>query len=177
MKYCTKCGTQCDDSANACSACGTLFNAPVQVNKNDHTAEFKKEDIEKNKFFALIPHVIAVLGLIQTVKISNIISVFQNLILGSSVNLTVFSLSIFGIIVSYMLAKDSEYACFHIKNAMKFTVLEAIIAVLSIVPAVGAIFYTVCIIICVVLRIIEFFNICGGKAKDPAIIRSMGFLK
>lgn len=32
-------------------------------------------------------------------------------------------------------------------------------------------------IILLVLRIISFFQICSGKAKEPAIIRSLGFLR
>ena len=28
-----------------------------------------------------------------------------------------------------------------------------------------------------VLKIIAFFQVCGGKAKEPSIIRSLGFLR
>ena len=27
MKFCTKCGTQCDDAANCCHKCGNRFDA------------------------------------------------------------------------------------------------------------------------------------------------------
>ena len=42
-----------------------------------------------------------------------------------------------------------------------------------IVPIVGG----VCLAIVLVLKVICFFQICSGKAKEPAIIRSLGFLK
>ena len=35
----------------------------------------------------------------------------------------------------------------------------------------------ICMIIILVLQIIAFFQVCGGKAKEMAIIRSFGFLK
>ena len=37
--------------------------------------------------------------------------------------------------------------------------------------------YGVMSCIFLVLRVICFFQICSGKAKEPAIIRSLGFLK
>ena len=35
----------------------------------------------------------------------------------------------------------------------------------------------VALAIVLVLKVICFFQICSGKAKEPAIIRSLGFLK
>ncbi len=42
-----------------------------------------------------------------------------------------------------------------------------------IVPIAAAVMY----IVFFVIRIICFFQICCGKAKEPVIIRSLGFLK
>ena len=52
MKFCTKCGTQCEDNANVCQNCGTAFvTAPVAaVDPSDHTAEFDPKDISDYRF-------------------------------------------------------------------------------------------------------------------------------
>ena len=146
MKFCTKCGTQCEDNANVCSNCGTAFAAPAAVvafDPKDHTAEFDKKDISDNKVIAMLPYV----------------------------------LPVFGLIIAILMASTSKYVQFHVRTVLKFTVIEALLVFVNIIPVLGQIAYVVCTIICAVLRIIAFFQICGGKAKDPAIISSLGFLK
>ena len=89
-------------------------------------------------------------------------------------------LGVFGLIIAILLAGTSEYVKFHVHNALKFTVVEALLGIIAlllcwtiIVPIAAAI----CYVILFVLRIIAFFQICNGKAKDPAIISGLGFLK
>ena len=85
-----------------------------------------------------------------------------------------------GIIIAALTAKDSAYVKFHIRQTLKITVLNALLALITaalcwtvIVPIAAA----VCIIILLVVRIICFVNVCSGKAKEPAIVSSFGFLK
>lgn len=147
MKFCTKCGTQCDDSANNCASCGTPFAsaavAAPAVDPNDHTAEFDPKDISDNKVVAMLPYL----------------------------------LPVFGLIIAILMTNTSKYVQFHVRTVLKFTVVEALLTFVNIIPVLGQIAYVVGIIICAVLRIIAFFQICGGKAKDPAIIGGLGFLK
>ena len=147
MKFCSKCGTQCEDAANVCQACGTPFTAPAApvyiADPSDHTAEFDPKDISDNKVVAMLPYLLSVAGLI----------------------------------IAILLAGTSKYVQFHVRTCLKFTVVEALLIFVNIVPVLGQIAYVVCTIICLVLRIIAFFQICNGKAKDPAIISKLGFLK
>ncbi len=85
-----------------------------------------------------------------------------------------------GLIIALLAMHDSKYVGFHVRQAMKLTVVNILLVLVSvllcwtvIVPIVGA----VCAIIVFVLRIIAFFQVCTGKAKEPAIIRKLGFLK
>ena len=85
-----------------------------------------------------------------------------------------------GLIIALLAMHDSKYVGFHVRQAMKLTVVDVLLGVIMallcwtiIVPVAGV----VCMIIVFVLRIIAFFQVCGGKAKEPAIIRSLGFLK
>ncbi len=173
MKFCSKCGTQCEDFAAACPSCGNAFaTAPASVpvsapapapapaaapmpapapmpvaapayDPKDHTAEFDAKDISDNKVVAMLPYLLGAIGLI----------------------------------IAILLAGTSKYVQFHVRTALKFTVVESLLIFLNIIPLLGTLAFAVCTVICLVLRIIAFFQICGGKAKDPAIISGLGFLK
>lgn len=143
MKYCSKCGAQCDDNATACPNCEAIFTSSVAVDNSDHTAEFDPKDISDNKVIAMLPYLLGVAGLI----------------------------------IALLMTNTSRYVTFHIRTALKFTVVETLLIFVNIVPILGQIAYVVGMLICIVLRIIAFFQICNGKAKDPAIISSLGFLK
>ena len=89
-------------------------------------------------------------------------------------------LGVIGIILVLLGAKESKYAAFHVRQSLKLLICEAITLI-----ATGLLFWT-CIVlvagivaecILLVLTIIAFFQVCGGKAKEPAIICNFGFLK
>lgn len=84
-----------------------------------------------------------------------------------------------GIIIALLAAKDSNYIMFHVREALKITVCGVLVGIITlllcwtvIVPIAGA----VCAIILLVVKIICFFQVCSGKAKEAAIISSFGFL-
>lgn len=92
----------------------------------------------------------------------------------------VYLMGAIGIIYALLAGKDSKYVAFHVRQALKFEVITILLGIVMallfwtiIVPIVGG----VCLAIVLVLKVICFFQICSGKAKEPAIIRSLGFLK
>ena len=87
---------------------------------------------------------------------------------------------VFGILVAKICAPNSGFVDFHARQAMKFFVFNWIVGIISailcftvIIPIVGVIFLGVLNVI----QIISFIKACCGKAWDPVIIRSIGFLK
>ena len=85
-----------------------------------------------------------------------------------------------GIIIALLASKESPYVAFHLRQGLKFLAVEVLVGIVSavlfftlIVPIAGGIF----LIVLWEIKIICFFQICSGKAKEPAIIRSLGFLK
>ena len=86
-------------------------------------------------------------------------------------------MSIVGIVIALLASKDSPYLKFHIRQAIKFEVCTILSLLLLIIPFLGWAAYVICIGILAVLKIIAFFQICSGKAKEPAIIKSLSFLK
>ena len=94
--------------------------------------------------------------------------------------LAMYLLGIIGILIALLGAKDSAYVQFHLRQNLKLLIVEtllglcaAVFAITVIVPIAAGI----CLVIVEIIRIIAFFQTCGGKAKEPAIIRSLGFLK
>lgn len=85
-----------------------------------------------------------------------------------------------GIIIALLAAKDSPYASFHSRQALKLEIVEMLLTIVS-----GVLFFTilvpiagvVCIAIIFVVRIICFFQVASGKAKDAPIVGSLPFLK
>ena len=92
----------------------------------------------------------------------------------------VYLLDFIGIIIGLLAARESEYTAFHIKQSLKFTVLEALLVLAAglfcwtfIVPIVAGI----ALMVLMVLRFVSFTQVCSGKAKEPILIRSISFLK
>lgn len=85
-----------------------------------------------------------------------------------------------GIIIALLASSKSAYAMFHVRQSLKFTVLNTLAGIVAliliwtfIVPVVAGLF----IVVLFVCRIIAFFSICAGKAKEPYIVRSFNFLR
>ena len=92
----------------------------------------------------------------------------------------VYLMGTIGIIIALLASKDSPYLSFHVRQALKFTVLGALTGIITvllfwtfIVPIAAGIFG----IVLFVCKIIAFFSICKGNAKEPYVVRSFNFLK
>lgn len=84
-----------------------------------------------------------------------------------------------GIIIALLASRESAYTYFHVRQALKITVVSVLIGIITVllcwtivVPIAGG----VCGIILLVVRIICFFQICTGKAKEAPIVSGLGFL-
>ncbi|MGN0414764.1 MAG: zinc-ribbon domain-containing protein [Agathobacter sp.] len=85
-----------------------------------------------------------------------------------------------GIIIALLASRESPYTYFHVRQAAKISVVTVLVGLITavlcwtvIVPIAGG----VCVVILLVVRIISFFQVCSGKAKEAAIVSSFGFLK
>ena len=96
------------------------------------------------------------------------------------VAMLVYLLGPIGIIIALLASNTSPYAAFHVRQGLKFTVMDCLLVLIAvilcwtiIVPIAAAIFE----LILSIVKIICFFSICKGNAKEPPIIRSFGFLR
>lgn len=82
-----------------------------------------------------------------------------------------------GIIITLIASSTSPYAAFHVKQALKIQVISALSVFLAIIPIIGWLAIGVVNVIALVINLIQFFSVCAGKAKEPAIIKNFSFLK
>ena len=96
------------------------------------------------------------------------------------VAMAAYVLGMIGIVIALLAAPESPYASFHSRQALKLEIVSQLLLVVSlvlcwtfIVPILGGI----ALAVVYVVRIICFFQVCSGKAKDAAIVGSLPFLK
>lgn len=91
-----------------------------------------------------------------------------------------------GIIIALLIARDSAYTAFHVRQALKITIcsvaleiIAAILVLFAMIPLVGIIFKLVLIIISAMwlgvlaLRLAAIAQVCDGEAREPAVIGKM----
>ena len=157
MKYCPKCGAQMEDNAAFCPNCGNNAQPNGSPNQAPVYAAPEPDPFDHTEEF-------------------DAKDISENKVLC----MLVYLMGAIGIIYALLAGKDSKYVAFHVRQALKFEVVTILLGIVMallfwtiIVPIVSG----VCLAIVLVLKVICFFQICSGKAKEPAIIRSLGFLK
>ena len=92
----------------------------------------------------------------------------------------VYLLGPIGIIIALLGSNTSPYAGFHVRQGLKFVVLDSLIVIFSIllsftiiVPLAGIVLY----IVLEIVKVICFFSICKGQAKEPPVVRRFKFLR
>jgi uncharacterized membrane protein len=156
MKTCPKCQAQLDDNTSFCTNCGYAFGAEQQQ------PQPQPQPVNADPFD-------------HTAEFDS-----KDISDNKVIAMLVYLLGAAGIIIALLASHDSPYVKFHLRQALKFLVIETLtvlaITILCwtfIVPIAGGIF----ILVLEVIKIICFFQICSGKAKEPAIIKSFGFLR
>ena len=151
MAFCPNCGAQVEDGKPFCDKCG----APIQGAQNQ------------------APVYAAPVNPIDHTAEFDPEDISKNKVYAMACYL----LSALGIIIALLAAKDSPYAAFHARQALKLNIVTLLVTIVgSIIPIIGWIFLGIMILVLTIIEIIGFFDVCGGKAKDAAIIRSLKFL-
>lgn len=164
MKSCPNCHSQARDDATFCPVCGTMFDTiptlpthpePVYTPPTAQPAPAFDAHDHTSEFDAA--------------------DITENKL----PSMLVYLLGVLGMVIALLYPNVSPYRKFHIRQAMKFTVCEILLGLVAavlcwtfVVPFGAGIALTVL----TVIKAITFVQVCRGKAKDPAIIRSLKFL-
>ena len=149
MKICPNCNNQVQDNAIFCVNCGTQFAPQTTTMVYDSWDHTAEFDAKDISDNKVISMLVYLMGAI-------------------------------GIIIALLVGNSSKYASFHVRQALKFTVVEILSSLIAVVlcwTIIVPVAYAILMVTLFVIKIICFFQICSGKAKEPAIIRSLGFLK
>ena len=85
--------------------------------------------------------------------------------------------SLVGMLIAVIVGQRSPYTMFHVKQALKIQILAVISVIFSLIPILGWIATSVCMIIAVVVEIICFVRVCQNKAIEAPIASKFNFLK
>lgn len=149
MAFCPNCGAQVEDGVAFCPQCGTGLYGPAPMPQID-----------------IYDHTAE----FHPMDISD----------NKVYAMLCYLMGTLGIIIALLASSDSPYLKFHIRQAVKLSVTSILVIIAgcflvwTIIVPIAAI---VCSVIIFVLRIIAFFQICGGRSVEPAIVRTLGFLR
>lgn len=163
MKTCPNCHSQINDEAAYCPICGTAVNFYSQPNPS-----YTEPPVYAPPEPIIDPYD-------HTGEFDQ-----EDIAANKLTCMLVYLLDVIGIIIALLANKESMYTAFHVKQSMKFTVAEILWLIPSlllcwtfIVPIAGVI----AMVVLLVIKFISFTQVCGNKAKEPAILRSIPFLK
>lgn len=158
MKQCQHCQTQLEDNAVFCTTCGAkVTQAAENVPPQQQAYMPVQNPYDHTSEF-------------DPKDISD----------NKVISMLVYLMGAIGVLIALLASSSSPYVSFHVRQALKFTVVDILLGITALVLFWTFIVPIACgVMVCVlfVLKIVCFFQICSGKAKEPAIIRDLGFLK
>lgn len=185
MKQCTNCGTQFDDNVQFCPNCGqaaanqTAANQGAQYNAQGAPNAAQNGAQGNYQQYAGAPYGYAPQYVPNPYDHTAEFSA-QDVSENKPYALLLYISGIIGIVVCLLLKSDSAFLKFHLKQAVKIFVTQALVLMFGallaftiIVPLAAA----VCTVILFVIQLICFFRVCGGKSVEPPIVAGLSFLK
>lgn len=179
MKLCPGCSSPIEDSAKFCTACGTSIESEPKVETAENAEQPKKTEptasgtsygYQSGGYSAYPGDPYDHTADFDPRDISD----------NKVIAMLIYLMGIVGIVIALLSQNNSPYVAFHLRQALKIMVVSTlavfIIAMLCwtvIVPLAGVCFIAALFVV----KIICFFDICKGKAREPHIIRNFDFLR
>lgn len=177
MKNCTQCGNQLVDDATFCPFCGAKAAAGDQAGQP--APGYAQPAAQPMPGYGAQPGMYAPVAVVSPYDHTSEFDP-KDISDYKACCMLMYLLGTLGVIIGLLAGQSSPYTQFHVRQAMKFIVLEMLLLIVGlvlcftlIVPIAAAIAAGVLYVV----RIICFVQICMGKAVEPVIVRSLGFLK
>lgn len=93
--------------------------------------------------------------------------------------MSVYALSVVGIIIALLAAGDSAFVRFHIKEALKISIVEIVTSIVTLIlfwTVIAPILGGIIALLMTIAKIIGFINTCKGKAVRAFVVRDIDFL-
>ena len=180
---CPKCGSEMPDDSAFCTRCGASLHTGTQENQNSQGGPQQGNPQGNNGAYYGNPQMNNGMPYGQPyVDPKDHSAEFDGKDIADHKLFAMlpYLLGILGTIVALLVAKDSPYVGFHVREGIRILVSEVLLGLITVVfcwTVVVPIAAAVCFIILLVVRIISFVNVCNGKAKEAAIVSNFGFLK
>lgn len=173
MKICPVCHSQVGDESYYCTMCGNRL--PDDLEPMPYQPQNVHSPFQQNPYQQPVYNQSVYNPYDHTVEFDPG-DVRENKLYAMLMYLT----SVVGIIIALLAAKDSAYVQFHLRQNVKLLIVEMLLALCAVVlmfTFIIPIAALIALMVVEIIRIIAFFQACRGKAKEPAIIRGLGFLK
>lgn len=166
MKTCSNCHTQLPDDAVFCTNCGSRFGTTPNENPQGFSNPYMGPQPTYAPTYDPYDH---------TAEFEQ-----KDISENKVVSMLVYLMGWIGIVIALLGSNTSPYVAFHVRQGLKFKVVDILMLICMILlcwTIIIPIAYLIMKVVFFVIRIICFFQICAGKAKEPAIIRSLEFLR
>ena len=181
MAFCPNCGVQIADDSVFCPACGTAVNQASQPGAASQGAPVPPQGVPvppptpPMPPVAPQPYPVVPAANDHTADFDP-----EDISKNKVVAMAPYVMGILGLIIAFLAAPQSEYAAFHCRQALKLEIINSLLLIVALflfwtflIPIAAG----VCMAIIAVVKIICFFQVCFGKAKDAPIVGSFPFLK
>ena len=168
MKYCNHCGAGLPDDATFCTACGNSLNPNPAPGYAPNSGYAPVPGYAPQGYAPVDPY--------DHTSEFDPKDISDNKV----VCMLMYLASYAGILVALLMSNSSKYVAFHLRQVLKFevaTLLVGIIGAVGSIILIGPFLAGIAVAVLFVCRVICFFQICKGEAKEPAIIRDLKFLK
>lgn len=170
MKICPNCKKEVDNDTVFCTGCGVKF-PPVA----EPQPTVQQEPVQQTPPPVYQPVAPAYDPFDHTAEFDA-----KDISDNKVISMLVYLMGPIGIVIALLAANNSAYAGFHVRQALKISVVEILASICTILTfwtVIVPFAYMILSVALLVIKIICFFQICSGKAKEPAIVRSLKFLK
>ncbi len=161
MKNCPNCKNQLPEDALYCPVCGTTQASSLPLRPVPEAPIHDAPQLEKDPFD-------------HTGEFD-----MEDVTATKLLCMAAYLLGFAGIIIALLAARESPYTAFHVRQSLKFTILEVLLVLtggLLVWTVLIPILCGVCLLVLLVCKLVSFAQVCKNQAKEPLIIRNFSFL-
>lgn len=181
MKMCPNCRNQISDEAVFCPICGSTVDAVPQYQPQKPVPNLPYDPTFTQP--PVSPTPVSYIDPFDHTTDFDAADISENKV----VSMLVYLLGPVGIIIALLASNVSQYAAFHVRQALKLTVVDTLAVpvlfiaacLLDLIRLRGFMVFLVglALIGLVAIHLISFLQVCKGKAKEPIFVRRLRFLK